>query len=310
MWSLGVILCNLAFGRNPWAQAVASDATFAAYASNPSYLSAILPTSPAVARILTGSRGLFSLDPRRRMNIKELREEVLDVERWSMNEEEIRYASPEAKSVAGVLRNAVRERDARLAATAQAARQTAQSWPETQRRRATTREVFISPAAVRQQEPVVPQQIVVPPAPAPVPASARHHHHHQQQQSGRNSSLRLVLQKVAAPFTSSSHSHIHSRKTSTATGITAISTSSSSSSSSLNSPMPLTPPGSSYNSAVDVSSAYHHQQQQSGYGQAWRGSSGTPPPPGLTMGLGKKEWLYQHEQALLPQTQVVGGARR
>ena len=246
------------------------------------------------------------------MNIKELREEVLGVERWSMNEEEIRYASPEAKSVAGVLRNAVRERDARLAATAQAARQTAQSWPETQRRRATTREVFISPAAVRQQEPVVPQQIVVPPAPAPVPGSARHphHHHHQQQQSGRNSSLRLVLQKVAAPFTSSSHSHIHSRKTSTATGITAISTSSSSSSSSLNSPMPLTPPGSSYNSAVDVSSAYHHQQQQSGYGQAWRGSSGTPPPPGLTMGLGKKEWLYQHEQVLLPQTQVVGGARR
>jgi hypothetical protein len=316
MWSLGVILCNLAFGRNPWAQAVATDATFAAYASNPSYLSAILPTPPAVARILTGPRGLFSIDPRRRMNIKELRDEVMNVGRWTMSEDEARYASPEAKSVAVVLRNAVRERDARLAsAPAPPARQV-QSHSETQRRRATTQgEMFISPAAVRQQELVVPQQIIVPPAPAPVQPPARpssavpSHHHHTQQQPGRNSSLRLVLQKVAAPFTSS-HSHIHARKTS---GITAISTSSSSSSSSLNSPMPLTPPGSLFNSSVDVSSpAYHYrQQQQLSYGEAWRGSSATPPPPpGLAIGIGKKEWLYQEQQAFVPQAQVAGGMRR
>jgi len=321
MWSLGVILCNLAFGRNPWAQAVSTDATFAAYASNPSYLSAILPASPAVARILTGPRGLFSIDPRRRMNLKELREEMMGVERWTMSEDQIKYASPEARSVAGVLRNAVKGRDARLAPTQTAQ---SQSQSEVQRRRATTmqtREVFIPPASLRQQEAVAPQQIIVPPAPPPAPArpaSVVPHHQQQQQNHGRNSSLRLVLQKVAAPFTSSPHSHTHARKTSTATGGTAFSSSSSSSSSSLNSPMPMTPPASSYHSAVDVTSLgyhhhYHHHHQQSNYGQVWHGSSLTPPPPpGLTMGIGKTDWAYQQhqQQVIVPQVQPVGGVRR
>lgn len=310
MWSLGVILCNLAFGRNPWAQAVSTDATFAAYASNPSYLSAILPTSPAVARVLTGPRGLFSVDPRRRMNLKELREEVLGVKRWTMSEDEIRYASPEARSVAGVLRNAVRERDARLAAAQQTPGRRAMTMQSSQRD-----EVFIPPTSIRQQEPVAPQQIVVPPAPTPAPRPTPHHHH--QQPHGRNSSLRLVLQKVAAPFTSSS-SHIHTRKTSTTTGTTAISTSSSSSSSSLNSSMPLTPPGSLFNSAVDVSSTaagYHHHQlqQQSNYGQVWHGSSPVtppPPPPGLTTGIPKDQWQQQQQHGIGLQAQVVGGVRR
>ncbi|KAF8323250.1 kinase-like protein, partial [Clavulina sp. PMI_390] len=93
MWSLGVILCNLAFGRNPWAQAVMSDATFAAYAANPVYLSSILPASPATAHILTGPHGLFSLDPRRRMSLAELRAEVCRVTRWTMTDDEVRYAS-------------------------------------------------------------------------------------------------------------------------------------------------------------------------------------------------------------------------
>jgi hypothetical protein len=237
----------------------------------------------------------------------------MGVQRWTLGEEEIRYASTEAKSVAGVLRNAVRERDARLAATAQTARQS-QSQSGAQRRRTATmqtREVFIPPASIRQQEPVAPQQIVVPPAPSPAPARPASVAPQQQQQQhhGRNSSLRLVLQKVAAPFTSSPYSHAHSRKTSTATGASAFSSSSSSSSSSLNSPMPMTPPASSYHSAVDLtSSGYHHHHQQSNYGQAWHGSSLTPPPPppGLTMTINKRDWLYQQHQIVQP----VGGVRR
>lgn len=254
MWSLGVILCNLAFGRNPWAQAVATDATFAAYAANPVYLTAILPASPSVARILTGPRGLFSLDPRRRMSLKELRQEVMMTARWTMNDDEVRFASPEARSVAGVIRNAVRERDARLGIT------TAPPAPSQRRP-----EQLVIP----QQQ----QQIFVPsvaPTPAPVrPSLATQQAHH-----GRNSSLRLVLQKVAAPFTSSSSRSSSSFDTDSSSPQSghlrrpsvAPTASSSSSSYSLDSPMPLTPPASSYNSDVDV-------MQPGGVAYAWPSQS-------------------------------------
>lgn len=288
MWSLGVILCNLAFGRNPWAQAVMTDATFAAYAANPAYLSAILPASPAVARILTGPRGLFSLDPRRRMSIPELRAEVQRTTRWLMTEDEVRFASAEARSVASVIKNAVRERDARLMAQQQQ-QQVRRAVPE-----------------VRQQQQQLPQIIVPAAAPAstPAPAPVRPSIATANAAHGRNSSLRLVLQKVAAPFTSSSrsssssaattldshyqqHAGAHLRRPSAAPTDN-ISTYSSSSSSSLNSPMPLTPPASSYNSAVDV------VQPGNGVAYVWPGSS-VPKTGG-----GARDWNYDSSVNVVP----------
>ncbi|KAG0008194.1 hypothetical protein BGZ80_003748 [Entomortierella chlamydospora] len=43
VWSLGVILINLVFGRNPWKQACLRDDTFAAYVANNDFLQTILP---------------------------------------------------------------------------------------------------------------------------------------------------------------------------------------------------------------------------------------------------------------------------
>lgn len=182
------------------------------------------------------------------MSLNELRQEVLMTTRWTMNDDEVRYASPEARSVAGVIRNAVRERDARLGITT-------------------------APSQRRPEQQVIPQQqqqqIFVPsvaPTPAPVrPSLATQQAHH-----GRNSSLRLVLQKVAAPFTSSSSRSSSSFDTDSSSPQSghlrrpsvAPTASSSSSSYSLDSPMPLTPPASSYTSDVDV-------MQPGGVAYAW-----------------------------------------
>ncbi|KAF9183880.1 hypothetical protein BGZ49_004487, partial [Haplosporangium sp. Z 27] len=51
VWSLGVILINLVFGRNPWKQAWLKDETFAAYAENNDFLKTILPMSDELNEI-------------------------------------------------------------------------------------------------------------------------------------------------------------------------------------------------------------------------------------------------------------------
>lgn len=53
VWSLGIILINLACIRNPWMKACVKDETFAIYLSKPSILLKILPISKELAFILT-----------------------------------------------------------------------------------------------------------------------------------------------------------------------------------------------------------------------------------------------------------------
>ncbi len=74
MWSLGIILVNLTCGRNPWKRASMDDSTFRAYRNNPRFLSSILPLSPELDLILSR---IFEHDPRRRINILELRDLIL-----------------------------------------------------------------------------------------------------------------------------------------------------------------------------------------------------------------------------------------
>ena len=88
---------NLAYGRNPWARAELSDDTFRAFASDPEYLTCILPIPPPVQAIF---RGLFALDPSRRMSLAELHRVISEVECFMLSPQELQQAKPEARNVA------------------------------------------------------------------------------------------------------------------------------------------------------------------------------------------------------------------
>ncbi|KAK4703130.1 hypothetical protein P7C70_g3087, partial [Phenoliferia sp. Uapishka_3] len=97
VWSLGVILVNLACGRNPWKQACPSDETFRAYLANPDFLRSILPISDHTNRIL---KRVFALNPQARIGLKELRQEILSVKTFTMTEDELRGATRATREAA------------------------------------------------------------------------------------------------------------------------------------------------------------------------------------------------------------------
>jgi serine/threonine protein kinase len=70
VWSLGVILVNLTFGRNPWRQASWDDATYNAFLKNPDFLKTILNPSDELNIIL---QMIFQPDPELRITVPELR---------------------------------------------------------------------------------------------------------------------------------------------------------------------------------------------------------------------------------------------
>lgn len=69
VWALGIILINLAAGRNPWRLASLEDDTFRAYLQDPKLLLKILPISMELNKIL---KRTFCLDPHRRITLDEL----------------------------------------------------------------------------------------------------------------------------------------------------------------------------------------------------------------------------------------------
>lgn len=102
VWSLGVILVNLTCGRNPWKQACPSDETFRAYLGNPDFLRSILPISDHTNRIL---KRIFALNPAARINLHDLRQEILAVKRFTMTDEELRNATRATKEAARAFRD-------------------------------------------------------------------------------------------------------------------------------------------------------------------------------------------------------------
>ncbi|KAJ7599112.1 kinase-like domain-containing protein [Mycena floridula] len=77
IWSLGIILLNLATGRNPWKSASLSDPTFMAYVRDPfNFLPTVLPISFEANALLTR---MLELDWRDRMTLSELRESLDDI---------------------------------------------------------------------------------------------------------------------------------------------------------------------------------------------------------------------------------------
>lgn len=74
IWSLGIILLNLATGRNPWKSATSVDPTFQAYLQDPlNFLPSVLPISPELNDILVR---VLDVDWRRRMTLRQLRRAV------------------------------------------------------------------------------------------------------------------------------------------------------------------------------------------------------------------------------------------
>lgn len=71
IWSLGIILLNLATGRNPWKSATLSDPTFQAYLHDPlGFLPTVLPISDELNAVLVR---MLDVDWRERMTLQELR---------------------------------------------------------------------------------------------------------------------------------------------------------------------------------------------------------------------------------------------
>ncbi|KAF8068706.1 kinase-like domain-containing protein [Lyophyllum atratum] len=78
IWSLGIILLNLATGRNPWKSATPDDQTFRAYLRDPlGFLPTVLPISSEINDILTQ---MLEVDWRERMTLRELRQAIEDVQ--------------------------------------------------------------------------------------------------------------------------------------------------------------------------------------------------------------------------------------
>ncbi|KAF8155527.1 kinase-like domain-containing protein [Crassisporium funariophilum] len=77
IWSLGIILLNLATGRNPWKSATPGDPTFQAYLRDPmGFLPTVLPISPEVNEILVR---MLEVDWRERMTLREVRYAIEDI---------------------------------------------------------------------------------------------------------------------------------------------------------------------------------------------------------------------------------------
>lgn len=77
IWSLGIILLNLATGRNPWKSATPGDPTFQAYLRDPmNFLPSVLPISVEVNEILVR---MLDVDWRERMTLREVRYAIEEV---------------------------------------------------------------------------------------------------------------------------------------------------------------------------------------------------------------------------------------
>ncbi|TIA84947.1 hypothetical protein E3P99_04105 [Wallemia hederae] len=103
IWSLGVILVNLTCGRNPWKEASLTDETFSAYLREPDFLKTILPISDLTNNIL---KRIFTIDPIQRCSLDELKQRILQVEKFTLTPAQLKHAHKAARQAAAATSSA------------------------------------------------------------------------------------------------------------------------------------------------------------------------------------------------------------
>ncbi|KAF7433022.1 hypothetical protein PC9H_004968 [Pleurotus ostreatus] len=90
VWSLGVILVNMITGRNPWRYATTKDDCFAAFIHDTDFLLQVLPISSDANEVI---KRIFTLNPQERINLPDLREEILKLDTFFMSQKDLALAS-------------------------------------------------------------------------------------------------------------------------------------------------------------------------------------------------------------------------
>jgi len=80
VWSLGVMFLALVFGRNPWQEASSYDNVFAEYMRNPGILKELFPMSEPCFHF---AKSALTIDPKRRPNITQLRQQFAKISSFS-----------------------------------------------------------------------------------------------------------------------------------------------------------------------------------------------------------------------------------
>jgi len=96
IWSLGILLLNLCFGRNPWKQAAASDPTFEAYTRDPSTLTDMFPLTRECYELLLR---VLCVDPDDRCDLQELRELVSGITAFSVRNQKRHLTTTRVRSI-------------------------------------------------------------------------------------------------------------------------------------------------------------------------------------------------------------------
>ncbi len=97
VWALGVVLVNMTTGRFPWSLASLEDAGFRSFLRHRSYLEKNLPLSKSTVSILHRT---FELNPCRRITLKELRKEILQVDTFFLAHDELLSSSKQERQIA------------------------------------------------------------------------------------------------------------------------------------------------------------------------------------------------------------------
>ncbi|KAF7355417.1 Serine/threonine protein kinase [Mycena sanguinolenta] len=97
IWALGVVLTNMISGRNPWKVAKLDDDCYLSYLSNNDFLLNSLPISRGANTIL---KWCFQLHPVARPSIAQIREAVLKLDTFFLNDEELAHASSAQRAIA------------------------------------------------------------------------------------------------------------------------------------------------------------------------------------------------------------------
>ncbi|PVU93954.1 hypothetical protein BB559_003118 [Furculomyces boomerangus] len=79
VWALGIILINLATGRNPWNRAHLSDPLFCKYLKDKSFLCQAINATPAFSYIICRA---LEIDPTKRCTLQELRDLVINCKQF------------------------------------------------------------------------------------------------------------------------------------------------------------------------------------------------------------------------------------